>query len=124
MNPGAKRVIGMAILALCCQWPLAGQVLREIDDPSSGDRWLLMPGTGQPGNWLSGIGGGLLYRAKSDRWKVIVDYGYGLDAIRDGHRGANTIGVLLQIDLDKMANSRFHPLQPGLWRGWHALFGN
>jgi hypothetical protein len=49
MNPGAKRVIGMAILALCCQWPLAGQVLREIDDPSSGDRWLLMPGTGQPG---------------------------------------------------------------------------
>ena len=83
-----------------------------------------LPGTGQPGNWLSGIGGGLLYRAKSDRWKVIVDYGYGLDAIRDGHRGANTIGVLLQIDLDKMANSRFHPLQPGLWRGWHALFGN
>jgi hypothetical protein len=83
-----------------------------------------LPGTGQPGDSLTGVGGGILYRAKSDRWKVIMDYGYGVDAIRDGHRGASAIGVLLQIDLDKIGGSGFHPLEPGLWRGWRALFGN
>jgi len=82
-----------------------------------------LPGTGQPGDSLTGVGGGILYRAKSDRWKVILNYGYGVDAIRDGHRGANTIGLLLQIDLDKVADSRFHPLEPGFWRGWRGLFG-
>jgi hypothetical protein len=83
-----------------------------------------LPGAGQPGDSLTGVGGGILYRAKSDRWKVIVDYGYGVNAIRDGRRGANTIGVLLQIDLDKIGSGRFHPLEPGLWRGWNALFGH
>jgi len=83
-----------------------------------------LPGLGQPGDSLTGVGGGILYRSKSDYWKLIVNYGYGVDAIRDGRRGASALGVLLQIDLDKLADSRFHPLQPGLWRGWHALFGN
>jgi hypothetical protein len=49
MNLEAKRVIGMGILALSSAWPLAGQVVREIDDPNTGDRWLLMSGSGQPG---------------------------------------------------------------------------
>ncbi len=83
-----------------------------------------LPGMGQPGNWLTGVGGGILYRAKSDRWKVILDYGYGVDAIRAHGRGANSIGMLLQIDLDKLAGSRFHPLSPGLWKGWRGLFGS
>jgi hypothetical protein len=82
-----------------------------------------LPGTGQPGDSLTGVGGGILYRAKSDRWKVILNYGYGVNAIRDGRRGANAIGLLLQIDLDKVADSRFHPLEPGFWRGWRGLFG-
>jgi hypothetical protein len=49
MNLGAKQVIGVAILGLSCAWPSAAQVLREIDDPHTGDRWLLMRGPGQPG---------------------------------------------------------------------------
>lgn len=81
-----------------------------------------LSGLSQPGESLSGVGGGILYRAKSDRWKVILDYGYGINAIRDGGRGANTVGILLQVDLDKIADSRFHPLQPGFWRGWKGLF--
>jgi len=83
-----------------------------------------LPGMGQRGNSLTGVGGGILYRAKSDRWKIIVDYGYGVNALRSGEWGANTLDVLLQIDLDKIAGNSFHPLQPGLWHGWKGLFGN
>jgi len=82
-----------------------------------------LPGLGQPGNSLSGVGGGILYKAKSDRWKLVLDYGYGINAIRSDGRGANSVTVLLQIDLGKIAGSPYHPLQPGLWRGWRGLFG-
>jgi hypothetical protein len=80
-------------------------------------------GTGQPGTSLSSVGGGVLYRAKDDRWKVILDYGYGLNAIRggDGH-GASSISLLVQLDLDKIQNRWFHPLQPGFWNGLKSLF--
>jgi hypothetical protein len=81
-------------------------------------------GMSQPGDYLTGVGAGVLYRAKSDRWKVIADYGYGINAIRSDGRGASSIDLLVQIDLDKMHGSGFHPLQPGLWRGWRGLFGN
>ena len=83
-----------------------------------------LPGLGQPGNSLSGVGGGILYKAKSDRWKMVLDYGYGINAIRSGGRGASSVDLLLQIDLDKFRGSPFHPLQPGLWRGWRGIFGN
>jgi len=82
-----------------------------------------LPGLSQPGNSLSGVGGGILYKAKSDRWKMVLDYGYGFNAIRSGERGASSVTVLLQIDLGKIAGSPYHPLQPGLWRGWRGLFG-
>ena len=36
-----------------------------------------------------------------DRWKIMADYAYGINAIRNGHRGANSVGVLLQMDLGK-----------------------
>src|SRR5208282_3245066 len=60
-----------------------------------------LPGEEQPGNWLNGVGGGILYRAPSDRFKIMLDYAYGIDAIRSHGRGANTIGVLMQWDLEK-----------------------
>ena len=41
-----------------------------------------LPGEEQPGNWLNGVGGGILYHSQSDRWKIMFDYGYGVDAIR------------------------------------------
>lgn len=82
-----------------------------------------LPGTGQPGNSLSGVGGGILYKARSDRWKILLDYGYGINAIRSDGRGASSVDLLLQIDLGKIAGSPYHPLQPGLWRGWRGLFG-
>jgi hypothetical protein len=84
-------------------------------------RWLLavlattavvdyLPGLSQPGNWNSGVGGGLVYRSPTDSWQVAVGYGYGIDAIRDGGRGAQSISIFLQFDLDR-TRQRF--LDPG-----------
>jgi hypothetical protein len=81
-----------------------------------------LPGEAQPGNWLSGVGGGMLYHSPSDRWKIMMDYDYGIDAIRSNGRGASTIGVLLQIDLDRPHDSYFNSAHPGLWRGWQRIF--
>lgn len=81
------------------------------------------PGTGQPGNSVSGVGAGILYRAPSDKFRFIVNYGYGIDAIRDDGRGASSISILLQIDLDKPHGEGFKATQPDRWRGWNWLLG-
>jgi len=80
-------------------------------------------GTGQPNNWVSGIGGGILYRAPEDRFKLVAAYAYGIDAIRSSGRGANSLSLLLQIDLGKTRTADFHSAQPGHWRGWNWLLG-
>ncbi len=85
-----------------------------------------LPGESQPGNWLNGVGGGILYRSPSQRLKVMVNYAYGVDAIRSHGRGANSIGVFLQLDLARPHGPAFNPAHPspGLWRGWQWLFGS
>jgi len=82
-----------------------------------------LPGTGQAGNSISGVGAGILYRAPSDKFRCIVSYGYGFNAIRDGARGANSISFLLQVDLGKSHGSGFQSPQPDRWRGWNWLMG-
>ncbi len=60
-----------------------------------------LPGTAQPGNWLNGVGGGVMYRSPSGGTKIMVSYGYGVDAIRTRGRGAQSIGLLMQFDLGR-----------------------
>jgi hypothetical protein len=81
-----------------------------------------LPGESQPGNWLNGVGGGIMYHSQSDRWKVMLDYGYGVDAIRSHGRGANSIGLLVQFDLGRLHSKSFNSPQPSLWRGWQRIF--
>ena len=81
-----------------------------------------LPGEAQPGNWLNGVGGGILYHSPSDRWKIMLDYGYGIDAIRSHGRGANSLGVLVQFDLGHLHSKSFSSPQPSLWRGWQWIF--
>src|SRR5208282_918120 len=76
-----------------------------------------LPGESQPGNWLNGVGGGILYRSPSDRWKIHIGYGYGVDAMRGHGRGANNFGLLMQWDLEKTHGEKFNPAQPNRWRG-------
>ena len=79
------------------------------------------PGLSQPGDWLSGVGGGLLYETSS--LKVMAGYAYGIDAIRDGGRGGNSIGLLLQFDLGnaKHKGKILNPDDPSRWRGWGRI---
>ena len=67
-----------------------------------------LPGESQPGNWLNGVGGGILYHSPSNRWKIMLNYGYGIDAIRSHGRGANSIGVLMQLDLGRKHSQKFN----------------
>jgi hypothetical protein len=83
-----------------------------------------LPGEAQPGNWLSGAGGGIFYRAPSDRFKIMLDYAYGVDAIRSHGRGANSVGILLQWDLEPTHREGFTPAHPNRWRGWQWFLGD
>jgi hypothetical protein len=97
------------------------------------DRWNLnvtaatagvdyLPGLRQPGNWLSGVGGGILYKASSV--KVMVGYAYGVDAIRSSGRGAHSIGFLMQFDLGHAKSAAvLNPDEPGRWRGLQEVLG-
>ena len=80
-----------------------------------------LPGLEQPGNWNSGLGAGVFYTSRA--WRVMVGYGYGVDAIRSGGRGAHSIGLLLQLDLAPAREAFFQPQTPGPWRGFQRLFG-
>jgi hypothetical protein len=83
-----------------------------------------LPGESQPGNWLNSMGGGILYHSPSDRWKIMLDYAYAIDAIRSHGRGANSIGLLVQFDLGAKPGRSFNPAQPSQWRGWQRIFGD
>jgi hypothetical protein len=83
-----------------------------------------LPGEGQPGNSLTGVGGGIFYRAPSDRLKIMFHYAYGVDALRSHGRGANSLGILLQWDLGKTRSERFTPAHPNRWRGWQWFFSD
>jgi hypothetical protein len=95
------------------RWDLAFNASTAVVD--------YLPGEGQPGNWLNGVSGGIMWHSPTDRVKIMTDYAYGINAIRDGHRGANSIGLLLQIDLGKPGHF-FNVTQPSLWQGVQRMF--
>jgi hypothetical protein len=81
-----------------------------------------LPGESQPGNSLTGVGGGILYHTPSNRLKLIFNYAYGIDAIRANGRGASSVGVLMQIDLGRMSSPKFNQPQPLPLHGWQRFF--
>lgn len=60
-----------------------------------------LPGLEQPGHWNSGVGGGISYHSHSDAWQILLEYGYAFNAIRDNGRGASSVGLLFQINLER-----------------------
>ncbi|PYM17057.1 MAG: hypothetical protein DME18_00055 [Verrucomicrobia bacterium] len=86
-----------------------------------------LPALEQPGRWNSGVGAGVVFRSKSEAWHLVVGYAYGIDAIRDGDRGAHSVGILIQYDLeaDRRGKKPFWDpwLNPNKWRGFDRLFG-
>ena len=55
-----------------------------------------LPGFAQPGHWHTGVGPDLSYTSANETWRVILRYGYGFDALRGGHEGAQSVGLLCQ----------------------------
>jgi len=82
-----------------------------------------LAGTGQSGNWISGVGAGLIYRSPSDKFKCVLGYAYGVDAIRAGSRGGSSVSILIQVDLGMIHKGGFTTTQPGHWNGWNWLLG-
>lgn len=76
-------------------------------------------GFDQPGNLLSGVGGGILYQGSY--FKAMVGYAYGINAIRSGGRGANSVGILMQFDLGHAKQSLLNPSDLNRWRGWEKI---
>jgi hypothetical protein len=112
---------------------LGGNYIIPIDKK---DRWNVninaatagvdyLPGLQQPGDWLSGVGGGILYQSSSI--KIMMGYAYGIDAIRSHGRGAHSVGFLMQFDLGHAKQSILMPGEFNRWRGWgqmmNGIFG-
>jgi len=84
-----------------------------------------LDGFKQPGDWLSGVGGGILYQSSSI--KIMAGYAYGIDAIRTDGRGAHSLGILMQFDLGHAKQNILYPGEFNRWRGWgqvvNGIFG-
>ena len=60
-----------------------------------------LPGFEQPGHWLTGVGTSLSFTSRSEVWRMILRYGYGINAQRDGHDGGHSVGVLYQYNFER-----------------------
>ena len=94
------------------RWDLAFNASTAVVD--------YLPGTGQPGNSLTGVAGGIMWHSPKDHWKIITDYARGINAVRNGSRGSNSIGVLVQVDLGA-PGKMFHLSEPSLWQGFQRM---
>jgi len=107
---------GNYTLPLDCKkrWNLSAVVTTAVVD--------YLPGLEQPGHWHTGVGGGILYKSPSGFLKIAAGYAYGVDAIRDGERGAHSVGVLMQLDWERTA-ALIYPESPIRWRGVQRILG-
>ena len=112
---------------------LSGSYTIPIDQKA---RWTLtgvgsiaqldyVDGVSQPGKWHSGVGAAIGYKSPRDTFHVILGYGYGFDAIRDHGRGAQSVGILFQWDLEarrRPSPTVFDVESPYKSRGLFRLF--
>jgi hypothetical protein len=60
-----------------------------------------LPGFEQRSSWQTGAGGGISFAPKNQSFEIILRYGYGFNAIRNGHEGAQSVGILFQYNFEK-----------------------
>jgi len=64
--------------------------------------WLdYLPGFELPCRWQTGVGADLRYTSRSQVWRAILRYGYGVNALRDGREGAHSVGLLYQYNFEQ-----------------------
>lgn len=83
-------------------------------------------GLGQKGDWHAGVGAAFGYKSPREILHVILGYSYGINAIRDHGRGGQSIGLLLQWDLEARHTKRtvFDVESPYKSRGLFKIFGD
>ena len=59
-----------------------------------------LPGFEQRSDWQTGAGCGLTFAPKNKNFKIVLRYGYGFNAIRNGREGAQSVGLLFQYDFE------------------------
>jgi hypothetical protein len=59
-----------------------------------------LPGFAQRSSWQTGAGCGLSFAPKNKNFEIILRYGYGFNAIRDGKEGAQSVGLLFQYNFE------------------------
>ena len=59
----------------------------------------------QSSDWQTGVGGGLTFAPKNKSFEIVLRYGYGFNAIRNGKEGAQSVGLLFQYDFEKRIKS-------------------
>jgi hypothetical protein len=62
-----------------------------------------LPGLDQPKPWNSAVGTGLEFLTKDGSLTICLDFGYAVDAIRSGGRGAESLALTMQLDLEALA---------------------
>lgn len=105
------------------RWHLTGFAATAVVD--------YIGGMAQPGDWHTGAGGGLGYTSPNKVWEITIGYAYGVDAIRSSGRGAHTVGLVAQYDLEahrtrrKATELEISPEKSrGLQRLFRGVFGN
>lgn len=101
----AKR---FALLGANYLLPLDSESTWALSFVAAGAVTEYVKGLEQPGSWHSGVGAGIRWRP-TKTWQVSVGYAYGVDALRNGNRGAHSIGVLMQWDLEAAGRGLFEP---------------
>lgn len=61
-----------------------------------------LPGLEQNDTWNEGLGLGLFFDSAGGILRVETNYAYGVDAIRSGHRGAHSVNLIVQLDLEAL----------------------
>lgn len=65
-----------------------------------------VPGLEQSGHWHTGVGPDLSYTSAKDTWRIVLRYGYGINAERENGAGAHSIGLLCQFNFGPNPNWR------------------
>jgi hypothetical protein len=60
-----------------------------------------LAGYAQPSDWQTGVGGGLSFAPKNKNFEIVLRYGYGFNALRNGKDGAQSVGLLFQYNFEK-----------------------
>jgi len=64
-----------------------------------------LPGDEQRSSWQTGVGAGLSFAPQNKNFEIILRYGYGFNAIRDGKEGAQSVGLLFQYNFNARKKS-------------------